>query len=422
MNSQVKPRKKSVLTADKAALAAEWAADLPARSEQAAELAAQLHSFSAAERETFVALLIARAGDSAFPLLEALRGKDEALDVALVRGSGHVASTRAVEFLVRWGGEHPPKRALKEIRKSLFRLQSKGLRVPDIGDPSPRIFHPPKAEPSEGFVSAVDPGGSRAVWLGLPLPPQGLIFISGILSDTEGVLDFTLYESSRKKFHEFMDQTRSDSPLDIVECDPNYCRALIHEAHEIQVKRGKAPNPDYLKFRGLGSPPLPSPLRPLIYRFISEEEIKSRPDLLDRAPSLFETAAFEAWFLEKAEIEKCLGLLEEAGRSRIILAPHQQEGRFFEIYRQTVRELFDENRCRLFRRRLEEMAYVLWMKGDEDRARVSVAAALALSAEERMLAPHPFLLELVKRTALFVKEEERREKVKEKEGGVILQP
>ena len=422
MTPALKPGKKTALSADKKALAVAWAANLPAGADKAGELASQLRPFSAEERERFFALLLGAAGEAAIPLFEALRGKDAGLDAALVRGCGNAASPIAIEFLVRWAGKSPAKDIGKEIRKSLFRLKSRGMPVPDLEDASPGVFRPPRVDPAEGYVSAVDAGGSRVVWLGLPQPPQGMLWVSSVLSDTAGILNFTVYESSRKKFQEFMDQTRGESPWDIVDCDPAYCAALIHEANEIQIKQGKTPNPEYLKSKGLWGPFPSPPLRPLIYRHLDEQEIIARFDLLGRSPSLFETTSFRLWFLEKEEIAKGLGLLEEAGRSRIILAPHQQESRFFEIYRQTVRELFNGNRRLLFRRRLEEMAYVLWKKGDENGAKISLAAALALAGEDPALSPHPFLLELVKRTVSFLQEEERREKEKEKGGGLIIQP
>ncbi len=422
MKPESKPGRKTPLSPAKKALAQEWIANLPAWAEKGDALAAQLGSFSAEEQEAFFALLHAGAGESAFPLFETLRGKDEGLDWALIRGCGRAASSRAVEFLVRWAGKNPSKKIGKEIRKSLFRLKSRGMPVPDLEDSSPGVFRPPRTEPAEGYVSAVDAGGSRAVWLGLSQPPQGILFISGILRDTEGILDFTVYESSRKKFQEFMEQTRRNSPWDIVDCDPDYCAALIHEAHEAQSKQGKTPNPEYLKVKGLWGPPPSLPLRPLIYRYLNEEEIKARPDLLDRSPSLFENPPFQLWYLEKEEMANCVSLLEDAAHSRIILAPHQRESRFFEIYRQTVKDLFDEKRRLLFRRRLEEMAYVLWKKGDETGAKISVAAGLRLAAEDKLLSPHPFLTELVKRTVLALREEVQREKEKEKGGGLIIQP
>jgi hypothetical protein len=68
------------------------------------------------------------------------------------------------------------------------------------------------------------------------------------------------------------------------------------------------------------------------------------------------------------------------------------------------------------------MAYVLWKKGDETGAKICVAAGLGMAAEDKMLSPHPFLTELVKRTVLALREEDQREKEKEKGGGLILQP
>ena len=423
MKPQSKPGKKApTLSLDKKTLAAEWAANLPARAERATEFAAQLRPFSPEEREAFFALLVAETGDKAFPLLEALRGRSEELDTALARGCGQASSSQAVDFLVRWAGKNPSKSIGKEIRKSLFRLKSRGIPVPDLEDSSPPVFRPPRAELAEGYISAVDAGGSRAVWLGLLRPPQGMLFVTGIFRDTEGILNLAVYESSRKKFLEFMDQVRRDSLWDIVDAEPDYCAALIHEAHEMQIKLGKAPNPEFLKLKGLWRPSPSLPVRPLIYRHLQEEDLKARPELLDRSPSLFEKDSFRLWFLEKEELAKCLSLLDEAGRSRIILPPHQQESRFFEIYQKTVQELFDEKRRFQFRRRLEEMAYILWKKSDEAGAKIALAAALGLAEEDKFLSPHPFLLELVKRSVLFLKEEERQEEEKKKGGGLIIQP
>ena len=77
-------------------------------------------------------------------------------------------------------------------------------------------------------------------------------------------------------------------------------------------------------------------------------------------------------------------------------------------------ELFDEKRRLLFRRRLEEMAYVLWKKGR--RSRGDNQRQPVLAAEDKILYPHPFLTELVKRTVLALREE-KQEKEKEKGEG-----
>ena len=422
MKSDLRSRKKISLSPEKEALTTELIADLPAWTGKAATLAAKLGDSPADEQEVFFSRLLAGAGERVLPFLDSLVGSDAGLDAALARGFGDSASPWAVEFLIRWAGKDPSKNISKEIRKSLFRLKSKGIPVADLDNSSPGVFRPPQTEPAQGFVSAVDAGGSRMVWIGRPQLPQGMVVVSSAIRDTEGILNFTAFESSRKKFQGLMEQTRQEFIWDIVEIDSDYGAALIQEAHEIQIKEGKPPNPEYLKLRGVLDPIPSPPIRPLIYRYFSEEEIKGRTDLLDRSPSLFETSPFQFWYLEKEEVTKWLGFLEEASHSRIILAPHQQEARFFEIYRQAVKELFDEKRRLLFRRRLQEMAYVLWKKGDETGAKISVAAGLGLASEDKLLSPHPFLIELVKRTVVGLREENRREKEKEKRGGLIVQP
>ncbi len=422
MKSGSGSRKKKSLSPGKEAFVKELIADLPSWTAKVGTFPAKLEDSASEEREGFFARLLAEAGERALPFLEALAGSDDALDIAMARGFAHTGSPWAVEFLTRWAENSPSKNTRKEIRKSLFRMKSKGIPVPDRDDSSPGIFRPPQTTPAQGFASAVDAGGSRMVWIGRPQLPQGMVVFSSAIRDTAGILDFTAFESTRKKFQEFMEETRRDFLWDVVEADPDYCAALIQEAHETQIKLGEKPNSEFLKMRGLLEPIPSLPVRPLIYRYLEEEEIKGRSDLLNRSPSLFETPPFHLWYLEKEDIAKCLSLLEEASQSRIILAPHQQEGRFFEIYRQTVKELFDGKRRLLFRRRLEETAYILWKKGNEDAARISVAAGLELTKEDKFFSPHPFLTELVKRTVWAIQAENQREKDGGTTGGLIIKP
>jgi hypothetical protein len=169
----------------------------------------------------------------------------------------------------------------------------------------------------------------------------------------------------------------------------------------------------------MGTPP-EVPLKPLIYLHLLEEESKVRSDLLDRSASLFEVPSFQTWLLEEGETQKYLTLLKEASESRIVLTPYQKEGRVMDIYRQAVEELFDKPRRSLFRRRLEEMAYVLWKTGKQNEAQMALAAGLGMESEGGILSLHPFLLELVKRSLTARLEEEAKKK--EKESDLLIKP
>lgn len=420
MKRERKPAGRISLSPDQEALVRDWLADLPARADHPPGRVFLLGSFSEGEREECFARLLAGGGESALPVFQAWIGKDGGLDAAMARALGRTASPWAVGFLLRWLQTNPARPMAKEIRKSLFRLKSAGLPVPDLADPSPAVFCPPQPEPARAYVSAVDGEGARLVWIAIPRSSRDLLVVSAVLRDTLGIVDLKVYEASRRDFEKFLAETLREVPWDIVEEDPLYCAALIQEAEEAQIARGEAPNPEFAKVKELLGP-LPSlPLTASIYRHLNPAEVRERPDLVERSSFLFEKPSFRHWFLKKTETARGLALLKEAAASRIILVPHQQETRFFDIYRQTVEELFDEKRRALFRRRLEETATILWKKGDESGAKISAAAAAEMGNRDKFMAPHPFLLELVKRSILAAKEEEERER--KKEGGLIVPP
>jgi hypothetical protein len=373
------------------------------------------------QQEVFFLNLYKQENQYLFLLLEALRGKEEKLDLALASTLGHWVSPQAATLLHRMAAATSSKPVAKSIRKSIFRLKSMGLAVEEVGDPSKAVFQPPRLASAEGFLSPIDPSGSRFVLLFRPQIPQGVAVMNTLISDAEGIVDFNALEMSRKNSHDYLTAFQMQYPLKLVEADPEYCLGLIMESYEIGQKKGKPPIDEFFKSRPLMGTPPPLPLKPLIYQYCKEEDVKSRPDLLDRSGSLFQIASFQDWTLRDEEVQKYFHLVKEASTSSLILSPYQKESRLEDIYRQAVQELFDEPRRLLYRRRLEEMAFCLLKEGQEPEAQISLAAAVGLEKESGLLTPHPFLLELVKRSlgALSKKEEEER---KRQESGLIVRP
>jgi len=242
-----------------------------------------------------------------------------------------------------------------------------------------------------------------------------------MINDGHGMVDFNAFEASRKNSHEYLSALQKEYPFKLVDADPKYCLGLIMEAYEVGQEKGKPPLPEFLKLRPLMGTPPPLPLKPIIYQYVKEEEVKSRLDLLGRSGSLFQSSSFASWALSDEETEKYVQLVKEASASRLILSPYQKETRMEDIYRQAVQEIFDESMRLLYRRRLEEMAYCLWQEGKEPEAQLCLAAAIGLEKESGLLTPHPFLLELVKRSLGGRIEKEEEEK-RQKESSFIVKP
>jgi hypothetical protein len=422
MNSPNKPGKKKLgsLFLKVEAFVREAQENAQSLSKDPAPLIQKLQFLSSEELENFFLHLLQEGNEQTLLLVEAIRGKEQKLDLALAESLGHWVSPRAAILLHAMASAGPSKAVAKSIRKSIFRLKSKGLPVEEVGDRSPAVYHPPPPAASEGFLSSIDGGGNRMVWLIRPHLPQGMVAVHALISDLEGIIDFDGFETSRKRFHEYLAQFLKDVPWGIVEADLDYCHGLIVEASEIGQKQGKSPSAEFLKWQPAMGSSRKLPLKPLIYQTLKEEEAKSRLDLLERSASLFQIHFYQSWFLEEKESQKYLAFVQEAGSSRLVLTPYQKESRLMDIYRQAIDELFDESRRLLYRRRLEEMAYLLWKKGQENEARMSLAAAVGMEAGSGILAPHPFLLELVKRSLTALLEEE--EKKKKRELALIVRP
>jgi hypothetical protein len=410
------PRKKTgSLSPEGEKLAKDAAREISSWAEDPDLFLTRLRTLPEQEWEGVFLSLIKSGSEEVYPLIQQLLGREEATDLALASSLGGWNVPEAGILLHRLASKSSSKAVLKTIRRSIFRLKTQGIEVEGIGDSSPAVFRPPQAVPSEGHISPLDSAGTRFVWLVRPQLPQGVMVFHAVLSDMEGIVDFQSFMTSRKKYHQYLQEFREKVPWEIVEAAPDYCLGLISEAAETTQKKGQPFPEDFMETRELMGAPPQLPLKPLIYGFLNEEEWKGRSDLLDRSPSLFQLPYFEDWFLEEKEVEKYLGLLKEASESPLVLSAYQKEARFLDIYRQAVSELFDPGRKSLYRRRLEEMAYFLWKIGKESEAQLSVVTALNMEMEGGVLSTHPFLLELVKRTLADRLQEEAEKKAKEKD-------
>lgn len=372
----------------------------------------RLKSLSPPEQEDFFLELIKKELPQLPQLLKRIWGQDENIDLAVINGLGSWSSMRAVEVLQDFAAHAQNKKLIKAIRRALFRLKSQGCPVAEITDQEPAIFSPLKLEPAQGYVSFYDSEGTRLVLIAQPQIPKGTLIFQVLLRDEMGILNFFAKDFTKKTSGEYLAILQKDiSSLTAV--DPKYALGLIREAVEAGQKKGQNPPADFNQWLPyLGSPPT-LPLKPIIYQFLAPDDVSNRPDLLDRSPTLFEIPPFDGWFLEKEELQKYYDLYKEASASRLVLSPQQKESRLQDIYALAVQEIFGPDKRFLYRRRLEETAYILFKQGKEYEARICLASALALEKEIGLLSPHTFLCTLIQRSLerqLAIENEERGKK------------
>jgi hypothetical protein len=349
-------------------------------------------------------------------------GKSNELDTAIAEGLAGIPSEATATILMQMKASCRSKAVLKAIKKSLYRLKQRGISIEDTGEKergAPAIRPLPISQP-KGFVSGIDYLGNRLIVLGIPRVPRGLHALQALASDIEGLLDFQRDEMTRKAFDTFLGDLRERIRLPIVEIPPAYGRFLLEEAYTLTEKKGKTPPQDYLMARREISDIGNGVHGPLIYQFLDQDEIRGNDRILADSKNLLTMEGIINWLLEPEEVEPYAREVNDAEQSKIAVNPAQKEQWLQGIYQRALGELFPAERRLLYKRRLEETAYVLLKLDRSDEAERCLAAALHLEKEISSFRPNPFLLQVVI-TSIYRVMAEKYEKA-EKEPSLIIGP
>jgi hypothetical protein len=313
------------------------------------------------------------------------------------------------------------KKARRMIKRALYRLKNRGIVVEEVSSDKDRsIFRPLPGEANEGFGSGIDFLGYRVLWLILPHPGRGLGVMHGVVSDREGIVDFSQEEMGRKGFRTFFKEVKEKNPFPIVEIEPSYVACLFAQAYQLNLeKKGTSPQA-YLQAKSEIERIKKDYAKPLIYSYLRAEDVAGDDRLLRKGADLLKADVFSSWRIEEEQIRPYADEVREAEESKIVLHPGQKEVRFQGIYQKALTELFSGGKRFLYQRRLEEMAYVFFKLGKEEEAKISLSVAMDLAKPLNPIQPSPFLFQLVMKS-IFGLLTEANEK-KSKEVSLIVKP
>jgi hypothetical protein len=306
------------------------------------------------------------------------------------------------------------KKVRKIIRRSLYRLKNKGIPVEEISSDQERpILRALQVDPKEGFASGIDFLGHRLLWLVIPHPGRGLTVMDGIVSDREGIVDFSREEMTRKKFRSFVKEVKEENPFPIVAIEASYVAFLFIQAYQLNLKDDKKPPQDYLRAKSEIESIKKDYAKSFIYSHLQADEIAGDDRSLKKGGDLLKTDIFSSWRIEEEQIRPYADEAWEAEESKIVLNPAQKEARFQGIYQKALMKLFSGEMRFIYQRRLEEMAYVLLKLGREEEAKISLSVAMDLEKTLNPIQPNPFLLQLVIKSILNLLAEAYEKKSKE---------
>jgi len=349
--------------------------------------------------------------DALAPLLVGADG------AALAAALGELPSPEVAALLVALEPHAGERAVRKEIRRSLYRVEQRGVPVPAPPAPAaaPRAAPAPEAE---GLLSLFDGGGDRLIWIIRPLPTGGALLIAAQVNEPEGLRDVSAGEASRKQIRAARQQLEAESGLRLVAADWRTLDALLVEAH-VRAGGGTARERDYLRLRPrlTHEPPRP-PAEPVSAQVT--------------APSAEESAALAAGsaaLLEEPELapwvpapEAAAPFVEEIARLRespLVLSRLAQEERVREVLRRAAATLFPPA---VLARRLEGTAYLLAETGRALAARRALAVAQLLGARPAAALDVPLVALLAERAVGSLLAQATARTEEERRGALVVTP
>ena len=362
-----------------------------------------------------------KSDDEIFQSYQTFLGRDPQTDGKLAEQLAAIPHMKIARLLHRMLERTEEKKVRKIIKRSLYRLKSKGIGVEEVlPDKKISILRPLEAEPRKGFGSGIDFLGQQFLLLIIPHAGRGLAVKQGVVSDTKGLVDFSGEEMTRKAFKSFFKEIQENNPFPFVDMEASYVGFLFTKAYQLALEKGGTAPQDYLHSKSEIEKIKKEYERPLIYSCLQRDEMIGDDRMLKRGGDLLKADNFHGWGIEEDLIRPYADEVWEAEESKIVLNPTQKEARFQGIYQKAMSELFSGERRFLYQRRLEEMAYVLLKLGREEEAKISLSVAINLESPLNVIQPNPFLLQLVIKS-IFTLLAEAYEK-KSKEPSLIVKP
>ncbi len=347
---------------------------------------------------------------SLLPLLE----KDPQTAAKLVESMVAIPDRLTGDLLRRMFDATQDKKVRKIIKRTLYRLRSKGIAIHETVFSQERsILRPLQADRREGLASGIDSLGYRLLWLVVPRRGGGLTVMRGVVSDTEGIVDFSQDEMTRRGFRNFLGEVQEKNQIPTVEMEASYVAFLFAQAYRLSLNKKGTPPQDYLRAKSEIESIKRDYPKPLIYSFLRSDDIAGDDRLSKRGGELLKADFFSSWRIEEEQVRPYADEVWEAEESKIVLHPGQKEARFQGIYQKALTELFSGERKFLYQRRLEEMAYVLLKLGREEEAKISLSVAMDLEKPLHPIQPNPFLFQLVVQSIFSLLKESYEKKSKD---------
>jgi len=302
----------------------------------------------------------------------------------------------APEILSEIRKAFPQKTVQKAVRKAVFRLGQRGITLPDTEPDEAPAFAASKEQPS-AYVGPIDGSGSRPLMIILPRGASGVDLAMGAVNDEQGIIEFIYGRYSKKRMKEVKDLFFSKVPH-MVETTLSHAATVLEHAYRKQEAKPGPATGEYLRLRPSLLENVELSDRPVIAEFIPLDSVTAdmlTPTQLER---LLHHDLMISWVIDPEKLRPLSEEIARAQESPIFISEGQRREHIGKIREDAVVKLFGDKDRMIWRTRMEETAFLFYKTGEENLARLCLAAALSLEETASRLKVNPFLNALIDRS------------------------
>ena len=349
-------------------------------------------------------------------------GSGRESDLAVIFSLGKIADRAAVDALGEIELRTADKDYKKEIKRALFKLAQRGLEVSressaDVKAPAPLFSHEPDVE---AYMSAVDGGGGRLIWIAKTQPGHGLQVVQAMLHDRDGLLRVGGTHLRRKEMRKMFQELKEQHGVSMIAIPWQFADQAIYEGYEKAKARGQSGLENFHELRSFIATGKPREQTHPIYQKMSADEVREGA-WRELSRRLLDEPELRYWILTDEWAQAFLPQLQEAQTSRLVLNPLQKEERLAAIVRDAVKTLCATENGKAFKRRMEDMALYFFETNRSDAAKLALAVALQVGEGDPGPLDISFLTGLVQKSfAVFMSQE--KAKAQEDPSSLIIKP
>jgi hypothetical protein len=348
-------------------------------------------------------------------------GKSAETDIAAIFLLGKIAAQESLGLIREIEKTAIDKDVKKEIKRALFKLAQKGIAIADEAavEKKPAVLFERTVD-IEAYMSAVDGGGGRLIWIAKPQPSHGLQVIQAMLHDREGLLRFGGAQMKRKELRAMADEIKQQHGVSMIAVPWEFADQIIYDGYEKAKARGQSGLENFHETRSLVGTGKPKPVTHPIYAKLGSADLRQGP-WREQSRRLLDEPELRYWLVIDDWVKGFLAQIEDARTSPLVLNEVQKEQRLAAIVRDAVTALCAGDSGKAFKQRMEDTALYFAETNRIEQAKLSLAVAQQVGEGDPGPLDISFLTGLMQKSFAFFMSQQKAQK-EEAESSLIIKP